>query len=386
MKITITLQEEIEDIIMKKLSGESLSQEEGACFEAWCQDEEHQEYFEDLRKIRSGILASLVVKKVNKEKAWRKVRPARRRTLVYRVAGYAAMFVSVLGVALALLSREKQDEKITYTRSVVLPGKKMATLTLSTGEQIVLTDTLPQLKEKGTVISHSEEKALVYNQVQDSVPAGVVYNAVTVPRGGEYKLALSDGTIVWLNSDSYIRYPVRFSGDMRQVELRGEAYFEVAKDGGKPFVVRMREYNVRVTGTQFNARSYSNEGTATTLVEGSVQIERGKTVNKLVPGQQAILKDGQVEVRKVDVESQIAWRDGNFSFSQCRLENILDELARWYDVDVFYMNQQVKDYHFSAWFKRSSSISEVIAILEKTKKISLNLKGRMLTVKDNSRN
>lgn len=380
------MQEEIEDILIKRLSGEYLSEEEKSCFEVWYRDEEHQAYYRDLQKIRSGVLASSVAGKIDKGKAWLKVRPVRKKRVIYRVIGYAAMFVLPLGVALALLLPEKQNKKITYTHSVVLPGKKMATLTLSTGEQVALTDSLPRLEERGMVISHSEEKALVYNQVQDSIPAEVVYNAVTVPRGGEYKLALSDGTIVWLNSDSYIRYPVRFAGDTRQVELRGEAYFEVAKNSEKPFIVRMKEYNIRVTGTQFNARSYSNEETATTLVQGSVQIEKGGSVSKLSPGQQAILKDGQVQVRKVDVESYIAWRTGDFSFTQCRLENILDELARWYDVDVFYMNQQVKDYHFSAWFKRSSSISEVIAILEKTKKISLDLKGRMLTVKDNSRN
>lgn len=380
------MQEEIEDILIKRLSGEYLSEEEKSCFEVWYREEKHQAYYRDLQKVRSGVLASSVAGKIDKGKAWLKVRPVRKKRVIYRVIGYAAMFVLPLGVALALLLPEKQNKKITYTHSVVLPGKKMATLTLSTGEQVALTDSLPQLEERGMVISHSEEKALVYNQVQDSISAEMVYNAVTVPRGGEYKLALSDGTIVWLNSDSYIRYPVRFSGNTRQVELRGEAYFEVAKNSEKPFIVRMKEYNIRVTGTQFNARSYSNEETATTLVQGSVQIEKGGSVSKLSPGQQAILKDGQVQVRKVDVESYIAWRTGDFSFTQCRLENILDELARWYDVDVFYMNQQVKDYHFSAWFKRSSSISEVIAILEKTKKISLDLKGRMLTVKDNSRN
>lgn len=381
------MQEGIEDIVMKKLSGESLSQEEKVHFEEWYREDNHQEHYKDLQKIRSGILASSVAKKINKEKAWRKVRPMKKKRMsVYRVLGYAAMFVLPLGIALSFLLREKQDEKITYTHSVVLPGKKMATLTLSTGQQVALTDTLPRLKEKGMIISHSDEKALVYSQVQDTVPAEIAYNTVTVPRGGEYKLTLSDGTIVWLNSDSYIRYPVMFSGDTRQVELRGEAYFEVAKNIEKPFIVRMREYNIRVTGTQFNARGYSSEETATTLVSGSVQIEKGKSTNKLVPGQQAVLKNGQVQVREVNVESLIAWRDGVFSFSQCRLESILEELARWYDVDVFYMNQQVKDYHFSAWFMRSSSISEVIAILEKTKKISLDLKGRMLTVKDISRN
>ena len=179
---------------------------------------------------------------------------------------------------------------------------------------------------------------------------------------------------------------VTFSGNTRQVELEGEAYFEVTKDVEKPFIVRMNEYNVRVTGTQFNVRNYSNESLATTLVEGGVQIERRGKVDELRPGQQAVLENNEIRIRVVNVDEQVAWRHGAFGFTQCRLENIMEELARWYDVDVFYMNQQVKDYHFSAWFKRSSSINEVISILEKTKRISLDLKGRILTVKDISRN
>ena len=109
-------------------------------------------------------------------------------------------------------------------------------------------------------------------------------------------------------------------------------------------------------------------------------------MDRLRPGQQAILENNEIRIRTVNVNEQVAWRHGAFGFTQCRLENIMEELARWYDVDVFYMNQQVKNYHFSAWFKRSSSINEVINILEKTKKISLDLKGRILTVKDISRN
>ena len=275
---------------------------------------------------------------------------------------------------------------MVYAEVPVQPGKKQAVLTLSSGQQVMLADTIVHVNEKGMVISNFPDKELVYKIMNDTMKTETIYNTVTVPRGGEYKLVLADGTIVWLNSDSHIRYPVTFSGNTRQVELEGEAYFEVAKDVEKPFIVRMNEYNVRVTGTQFNVRNYSNESLATTLVEGGVQIERKGKVDRLRPGQQAVLENNEIRIRVVNVEEQVAWRHGAFGFTQCRLENIMEELARWYDVDVFYMNQQVKDYHFSAWFKRSSSINEVINILEKTKKISLDLKGRILTVKDISRN
>lgn len=376
----------IEEIIIKRLSEEHLSKEESVFFDKWYQNSSNREYYNDLLKIRSGIIASQVKERIDKRKAWNQVHPARKISLIRTLLKFAAIVILPLSLGVFLLIRENKQEKVVYAEVPVQPGRKQAVLTLSSGQQVMLADTIVHVNEKGMVISNFPDKELVYKIMNDTMKTETIYNTVTVPRGGEYKLVLADGTIVWLNSDSHIRYPVTFSGNTRQVELEGEAYFEVAKDVEKPFIVRMNEYNVRVTGTQFNVRNYSNESLATTLVEGGVQIERKGKVDRLRPGQQAVLENNEIRIRVVNVEEQVAWRHGAFGFTQCRLENIMEELARWYDVDVFYMNQQVKDYHFSAWFKRSSSINEVINILEKTKKISLDLKGRILTVKDISRN
>ena len=376
----------IEEIIIKRLSEEHLSKEESVFFDKWYQNSSNREYYNDLLKIRSGIIASQVKERIDKRKAWNQVHPARKISLIRTLLKFAAIMILPLSLGVFLLIRENKQEKVVYAEVPVQPGRKQAVLTLSSGQQVMLADTIVHVNEKGMVISNFPDKELVYKIMNDTMKTETIYNTVTVPRGGEYKLVLADGTIVWLNSDSHIRYPVTFSGNTRQVELEGEAYFEVAKDVEKPFIVRMNEYNVRVTGTQFNVRNYSNESLATTLVEGGVQIERKGKVDRLRPGQQAVLENNEIRIRVVNVEEQVAWRHGAFGFTLCRLENIMEELARWYDVDVFYMNQQVKDYHFSAWFKRSSSINEVINILEKTKKISLDLKGRILTVKDISRN
>lgn len=376
----------IEEIIIKRLSEEHLSKEESVFFDKWYQNSSNREYYNDLLKIRSGIIASQVKERIDKRKAWNQVRPARKISLIRTLLKFAAIMILPLSLGVFLLIRENKQEKVVYAEVPVQPGRKQAVLTLSSGQQVMLADTIVHVNEKGMVISNFPDKELVYKIMNDTMKTETIYNTVTVPRGGEYKLVLADGTIVWLNSDSHIRYPVTFSGNTRQVELEGEAYFEVAKDVEKPFIVRMNEYNVRVTGTQFNVRNYLNESLATTLVEGGVQIERKGKVDRLRPGQQAVLENNEIRIRVVNVEEQVAWRHGAFGFTQCRLENIMEELARWYDVDVFYMNQQVKDYHFSAWFKRSSSINEVINILEKTKKVSLDLKGRILTVKDISRN
>ena len=376
----------IEEIIIKRLSEEHLSKEESVFFDKWYQNSSNREYYNDLLKIRSGIIASQVKERIDKRKAWNQVHPARKISLIRTLLKFAAIMILPLSLGVFLLIRENKQEKVVYAEVPVQPGRKQAVLTLSSGQQVMLADTIVHVNEKGMVISNFPDKELVYKIMNDTMKTETIYNTVTVPRGGEYKLVLADGTIVWLNSDSHIRYPVTFSGNTRQVELEGEAYFEVAKDVEKPFIVRMNEYNVRVTGTQFNVRNYLNESLATTLVEGGVQIERKGKVDRLRPGQQAVLENNEIRIRVVNVEEQVAWRHGAFGFTQCRLENIMEELARWYDVDVFYMNQQVKNYHFSAWFKRSSSINEVISILEKTQKISLDLKGRILTVKDISRN
>ena len=260
----------IEEIIIKRLSEEHLSKEESVFFDKWYQNSSNREYYNDLLKIRSGIIASQVKERIDKRKAWNQVHPARKISLIRTLLKFAAIMILPLSLGVFLLIRENKQEKVVYAEVPVQPGRKQAVLTLSSGQQVMLADTIVHVNEKGMVISNFPDKELVYKIMNDTMKTETIYNTVTVPRGGEYKLVLADGTIVWLNSDSHIRYPVTFSGNTRQVELEGEAYFEVAKDVEKPFIVRMNEYNVRVTGTQFNVRNYLNESLATTLVEGGV--------------------------------------------------------------------------------------------------------------------
>ena len=280
---------DIEEIIIKRLSEEHLSEEEKMTFDKWYQSVDNQKYYNDLLRVRAGIIASQVKNRIDKERAWRLVRPV-HRPLIRVLLKYVAIIILPLCFGFFLFTREAQQKKVVYAEVAVRPGKKQAVLTLSSGQQVMLADTIVHVNEKGMAISNIPDKELVYKSISDTLKMEEVYNTVTVPRGGEYKLILADGTTVWLNSDSYIRYPVTFSGAVRQVELEGEAYFEVVENIEKPFIVRMNEYNVRVTGTQFNVRNYLSENLATTLVEGSVQIERMGKINKLRPGQQAVWK------------------------------------------------------------------------------------------------
>ena len=375
------MEKELEEIIMKQLASDELSEEEKAYFEEWYKESSHQKYFQELLKIHSGIMAYSVKDHVDREKAWRKVRPVRKISRIYEVLKYAVILLLPLCIGILLFTREREKTTTVYVEPIVKPGGKLAVLTLSTGKQVELSERVASMSEQGAKISNSTNNELVYKPVEDVTSTEDVYNTITVPRGGEYKLVLADGTTVWLNSDSYIRFPVTFSGDKRQVELRGEAYFEVAKNMEKPFIVRINDYDICVTGTQFNVRDYSNESVVTTLVEGSIQLERGKQIQKLVPGQQALLVNGRWIIKEVDVTDFIGWREGAFNFKEVCLENIINELARWYDIEVFFVDSDKQNEYYSFEIERSSSLKQVLNILEKTRTLDVELKGRTVIIR-----
>lgn len=216
-----------------------------------------------------------------------------------------------------------------------------------------------------------------------------MYNTLKVPRLGEYQLVLSDGTKVWLNSESELRYPVKFTGETREVELLGEAYFDVEKNPNKPFLVNTKNVNTRVLGTEFNVSAYLNEELNITLVEGSVELNSKQISGKvrLMPGDNANLKIGgdQIDVSQVDVRKYTAWRDGYFYFEKERLEDILTKLERWYDFKVFYQNPAVKDYAFRMRADRNHDFAEIVSRLEQTGRISLKIKGNVIVVSDVNR-
>lgn len=258
-------------------------------------------------------------------------------------------------------------------------------LVLSDGEKVVLGkgDSCKTMDERGAMIQAGEN---MVQYLEEESAEEVKYNTLRVPRGAEYKLVLADGTQVWLNAESEITYPVAFRGDIRKVTLKGEAFFDVAKDAGHPFIVHTSDFNVRVTGTKFNVCNYADAPVTTTLAEGRVQVEHKGTVTPLKPGQQALLLEEKIEVKEVDVDDAIAWRSNAFCFKKQTLESLLNEIARWYDLEVFYVNPSLKSLHFTAYFLRSCSIEEVIEKIERTQKINLKLKGKVLIVNYNNHN
>lgn len=370
----------IEDIIHAELIGEALSLEEKQRFEAWLEKSGNKRKFVELQRITRVIWAVNSTKGIDEKYEWQKIisviegKRGMSRVWKYAVAASVAL-VCGIGVWFVL-----QRESLPVTENCIRPGGMMATLTLSDGRRYILNNRIGgQLSEdNGVIIQQTETHQLTY-QVKDSTVIDK-YNTLEVPRGGEYILTLSDGSTIWLNSESRLTYPTVFTGETREVTLKGEAYFDIKKDSIHPFIVRSDKMDVRVLGTQFNMRTYPNEEQHTTLVSGAVELRSGNQKVCLRPGEQGTLSDSQLEVHQVQIGNFIAWKNGEFDFKGCRLENIFNELARWYDLEPCFQDQNARDYVFTAWFKRNSSIEDVISILEKTKDIKIKLSGRTMII------
>jgi len=305
----------------------------------------------------------------------------------FRLAAAAVFVLAVIGVYLLVnqqpveLPVAKSDQHITND---ILPGGNKAVLTLSTRSDINLESVSNGtiVTEGGTKISKLNDGQLVYNILEEK-PTQVLYNTVTTPRGGQYQLLLADGSKVWLNSASSIRFPVSFVGNERRVEVSGEAYFEVAKDPSRPFKVDVDGKNeIEVLGTHFNINSYADEGTIkTTLLEGSVKVTSLKTgESKLItPGQQAQLNtDGQIAISKTDLDNVMAWKNGYFNFDGADTRTVMQFVSRWYDVDVVY-DGEVPKREFGGDIEKNLKLSQLLKILEKND-LQFRLKGKKLVV------
>jgi transmembrane sensor len=255
-------------------------------------------------------------------------------------------------------------------------------LTLADGSQIMLDSAANGVlaQQGNTNIVKQQDGQLSYNS--KGIPeAAIAYNTLTTPPGGQYKLTLPDGSKVWLNAASSIKYPTAFIGNTRQVETTGEVYFEIAKDASKPFKVLQNEMEVEVLGTHFNINGYIDEAVfRTTLLEGSIKITTPKGNDILKPGQQAqVQKTGVVKIiNDADLEETMAWKDGNFYFENSDIYTVMRQIARWYDVDVTYKGTVSK--HFLGTISRNVNLSQVLSMLQQTGEVKFKIEGRKVIV------
>lgn len=265
----------------------------------------------------------------------------------------------------------------------VEPGGNRATLTLADGSRITLDSAVngQLVREGNAAIIKTAEGSIAYKQIgEENSISSIGYNTLRTPRGGQYQVDLPDGTKVWLNAASSIRFPSRFTGNERVVELDGESYFEVARNTAMPFRVKNKNgVVVEVLGTHFNVNCYPSERFQATLLEGSIQINAGELSKKLTPGQQGVIDAGKILINEhADVEQAVAWKNGLFHFNRADIYTIMRQLERWYDVQVtFEGNIPQKEYVGKV--PRNSNISEVLQILELSK-IHFKINGKKITV------
>lgn len=314
---------------------------------------------------------------------------------VLKWAGMAAAACLLIVSGYWMLKPAPKEVKVVAQQPAlpadILPGKRnKAVLILADNSQIELDSSGAGVlgKQGSSMIRKAEDGQIVYEQEHGLQEAATVYNILEIPIGGEYQLTLSDGSKVWLNSASRLKFPVNFSGGSREVELTGEAYFEIAQNKAKPFRVRFNTATIEVLGTHFNVNAYDNDNTqAVTLLEGSVKVSSLQREVKIKPGQQAILAgEAPIQVKNVDTDEAIAWKDGYFMFVDEDIKSIMKKLARWYGFTAEYQ-ANVDNERFGGVISKFKNISEVLKMFETTGTIRFNIipgevsgKGRKIIV------
>ncbi|WP_262247381.1 FecR family protein [Parapedobacter soli] len=268
---------------------------------------------------------------------------------------------------------------------ITLPEHNEATLTLADGSTILLNDSSGGVlaRELGVEIRKDADGSIFYEaRGGDVVEAALKYNTFSTPKGSTYRILLPDGTKVWMNTASSIRYPVMFTGAERSISLIGEAYFEVAPDASKPFKVEANGSVIQVLGTHFNVSAYADEQqTTTTLLEGAVNVSNSGNMVTLKPNQQAVVDilTGAIRQSAANVRSAVAWKDGYFRFDDESIEEIIDKVSRWYDIEAVEYRGEFNE-RFSGTFQRSKNVSQLFSNLEKLAPIQFEIKERRVVI------
>lgn len=300
---------------------------------------------------------------------------------VLRWSSAAAILIFAIFSAHSLLDTpNKEDRYSTPVITFIKPQTPI--LTLNNGDTIIL-DSINSysFEEAGSLVKKGNHSTLIYESEEMNAQNELAYNTIEIPKGAEFHLTLSDGTQIWLNADSKLKYPVLFSEEQRVVELEGEAYFKVAPDKNKKFKVITQKQCIEVLGTEFNVTAYPEEENCyTTLVSGKVKIETGDQNIVLLPGTQSIVKQDTIYTRKVNTTEIISWREGMFVLESHTLEEIMAKLARWYDFSVQYQNPSLKKVAFKGKIPRYSSFKSILSILEKTEEVKFKTKNNTVIV------
>lgn len=395
-------------ILLNKIHGE-LDEQEKQAFESWIDsDSRHRAYFDHLRhrelepdnpehNLSEEQYAAYRQLFISTVKPAEKERKNQKRQLFYAVSAVASVLI-IISIILFTKENEKISrdavfaetpeeievkEPVPFAKEPKVTNNKVRLVTAK-GEKISLYDIDPDKYSGTQAFQLSNDKtSLIYSSTNTEKSQGL--NTLFVERGAEFKITLGDGTKIHLNSDSKLEYPTAFDADERRVTLQGEAYFEVAANDDKPFIVCIGSTEIKVLGTEFNINSRQTECVRTTLVSGSVAVKSAKTEEiRLEPGFTATLNPitGSVDISDKDIECYIGWKTGNYVFERTSLSDILNELAIWYDLRIDYQTTQADEETFTGSLSRNLSINRLIQLIERTNHLSLELKGKKIIVRD----
>lgn len=342
---------------------------------------EYRDMAEKLQFSREHVDELELVGTIRVEEKWQELRKKNKRSrsrkmLFFSIAGVAAMLLFAVGISF-LLFPSSEMEVIPVARK---QEPKKVTLEYADGKTLTLDVKSLIVEGKGRTTD-----SIITGELENMAAKEIRLNRLFVPKGCDFSLTLTDGTVIHLNADSRLQYPSEFSGDHRIVYLEGEAFFKVAKDKTKPFIVKTKKLDVEVTGTSFNVMAYPSESSVqTTLVQGGVNIltDDGK-VCKLLPGEQCVVDkaSGEYVVNRVNTDSFTSWMDGQFFFDNESVESLMRKIARWYDVDVVFENEELKSELFYGTIARSDAITEVLDILVLTKTMHYEIKDRTVYIR-----
>ena len=355
---------------------------------AWLEESEgNKEYFREFQRVylefQWGVYAREVKSDFNVLR--KKLRKRSSLQVWYGVAAAVVILLSVGGILL-WNSGEIEEKPVQVAKKVTIqPGKSQAILVLSSGEEVAMGNVSRQLEEKdGTSVVVSETGRISYQSAEGkggtTKDTARVMNRLVIPRGGEFNLTLSDGTRVWLNAETELRYPVQFNGKERVVYLKGEAYFEVSKNKEKPFLVQVDDMSVKVYGTAFNVNTYNK--IETVLVTGSVSMNQGGKEVLLKPNQKGVFDQvsGKITVEDVDVLAYVSWKNGDFIFRNESLNSIMDKLSRWYGLEVLYQDAGLQEVRLSGNLKRYKDVRELFVSFEKISDARFKVQGNKVIV------
>lgn len=368
-------EQEAKALLDKYLNGEC-TPEEAAIVESWYHKFSGEQSLPQITvnedREQANMLASLLEQ--------RAAATANVRSLWPRIS-VAASIVICAAAGIYFLNRSPSFAPITVQQTrLIKTGGNKALLTLANGSQVTLNNTADTIlhKQGGADVTNTSTGQLLYNTNAgaDNGPQ-LSYNTLATPRGGQYQVTLADGSHVWLNAASSLKFPTVFSGDTREVELTGEAYFEVAHIEGKPFKVITARQTIEVLGTHFDVNAYADENAAcTTLLQGSVRLNNEVTIK---PGQQGTTIGTKTDVTATNTDDVIAWKDGKFSFANEHITQLMRKIARWYDVEVVYEGD-VNGLTFSGSMSRFDRIEKLLNILQSTRTVHFKIEGRRITV------